>query len=321
MASTSLLSNTNPVPFKTAEANAKKLITAFKTGPVSKSTHYPYLGKIAIVKGLEDTLKNSGQILAQKNSSLCGPAAFFFSLVKIRPDIYVELVIDLYTNGKSSLKNLKLQSSQRARNHKPIRLSAVDWLLLSSIKPKYDHPDEQFDGITLPGKLKSWFIDAGFTSVVDNTNIFSNKNLKTLLEAQRDFKNGYKICLFVDADIFKTKPRKNGPSPFPNHWVVMNSDITISKYNEKTKKHAAATIINQSTITTINNQIKAIEDTAFLDNDDEDDVSTETYDRILLNAFTWGGQNTSVQSTISRSQNARLSYFLNGFYGYVKAKR
>ena len=320
MSSTSLLlSSTKPVIYQTAKKNALQLISSFSKGSVTKSTHYPLLTKKSIVDGMKDSINNRGRFLGQGKSSLCGPASFFFTLLKIRPDIYVQLIIDIYSNGKTTLKDLKLESSQSAKNLKPVSLREVDWLLLSSIKPKYDHPDEQFDGITLPGKLKKWFIDAGFTDVVDNTNLISNKGLETLLKAQNDYSSGYTICLFVDADIFYPFKYKSGSSFFPNHWVVMNSDVKIRKYNEKTKKHEPASIITQPIISSIKKQISDIETAAFLD--DEDDVSTETYDRILLDAFTWGKQSVPVTSKISSTQEARLSYFLNGFYGYIKVKR
>ena len=322
MSSTSLLSSTNPVTYPTAKKNALQLISAFNIGSVTNSTHYPLLTKKAIVNGMKGSINNRGRVLSQGKSSLCGPAAFFFTLLKIRPDIYVELVIELYTNGKATFKDLKLESSQSAKKLKPVTLREVDWLLLSSIKPKYDHPDEQFDGITLPGKLKKWFTDAGFTDVVDNTNLMSNKGLETLLKAQNDYSSGYTICLFVDADIFYPFKHKAGSSFFPNHWVVMNSDVKMRKYNEKTKTHGPSSIINQSTVSAIKKKISDIETAAFLDSDNDDgEASTETFDRILLDAFTWGMQNVSVTSKISTTQEARLSYFLNGFYGYIKIKR
>jgi hypothetical protein len=97
----------------------------------------------------------------------------------------------------------------------------------------------------------------------------------------------------------------------------MNSDIKIRLYDEKTKTLAAPVVINQSVIQSIKDKIHTKKLEAVLDKD----ISTETEDRILLDAFSWGTVHTSVASRISASQNAFLSYFLSHFYGYIKVKR
>lgn len=313
------LSSTNPVSYSTAKTKALQLISAFNASSIVRSSHYPKLSKNYIVTELKKTLNNTTKILSQEGASLCGPAAFFFTLAEVRPDIYVELVVDLYTNGKTQLKDLKLRSSDSARHYEPTRMRHSDWLLLSSIKPEYDNPNEQFDGITLPGKLKEWFIKAGFGTVVDYTNLITNKGLDTLLQVQNDYASGYKICLFVDANVFRTLEYKSGRSLIPNHWVVMTSDVKLRKYDEKTKLLAPPTIVNQSIVKTIQQQISAKKTQSILDGDFH--ASPETNDRILLKAFTWGNVYSPVTSKISSTQDARLSYFLNGFYGYIKVKR
>jgi hypothetical protein len=326
MSTVAPLSSTAPVSFQTAKTKALQLISAFQNNSISSSNHYPNLVKSKIITELKDTVNtinlnsnfnNTNPILFQGSASLCGPASFFFTLTKIRPDIYVQLVTDLYTNGQSQLKNLKLQSSTKARQYKPVSMNQSDWLLLSSINPKYDHPSEQLDGITLPGKLRDWYISAGFTQVQDNTNLVFHKNLDTLLQAQNDYRNGYSVNFLVNANVFQDFASKSWGVGLPDHWVVMNSDIKISLYNEKTKTLAAPVVINQSVIKTIKGKIRAKENEALYDKD----ISTETEDRILLDAFSWGKLHTSVASRISPSQKALLSYFLSRFYGYIRVKR
>ena len=313
------LSSTHPVSYSSAKARAQKLINDFNASPISRSSYYPKLSKQDIIDELRWTLKNSTGILAQRRSSLCGPAAFFFALTKVRPDIYVQLVVDLYTKGQTQLKNLKLKSSAKARLYQPIEMRNSDWLLLSSIKPGYDNPSDQLAGITFPGTLKDWFKKAGFTTVVDHTNLAFNKGLDTLLQAQNDYRSGYTICFFVDANVFKRIINKTSRSPYPNHWVVMTSDIKLRLFDEKTNTLALPVIINPSIIKTVKRQMSDKHDQAILDNDLN--KTLETHDRILLNAFSWGDEYTPVRSKISATQDARLSYFLNGFYGYIKVKR
>ncbi len=315
------LSSTNPVNYQTALTRAFQLVSAFKVNSLKVSTHYPKIRKQDVTDDLTDTLNNIQPFISQESSSLCGPAAFFYILLKIRPDIYVNLVIDLYSTGKSKLKELKLESSSTAKSYKPVKMKGIDWILLSSIKPEYDDPSEKFDGITLPGKLKGWFLKAGFTMVEDHTNLVFNKGLYTLLDAQIAYTSGYKICLFVDGDIFNPSGQKHGSSAIPNHWAVMNSDIKIRKYDELTKTHQTPQIINQSIVKNITDQIRAIELDQMSDENSYSSKKPETEDTILLDAFTWGLQSSPVLSRIGKNRTARLSYFLDGFHGYIKVKR
>jgi hypothetical protein len=171
----------------------------------------------------------------------------------------------------------------------------------------------------LPGKLKEWFVKAGFGTVEDCTNLVFNKGLETLLQAQIDYQTGHTICLFVDADIFRLSGDKGGRSFFPNHWVVMTSGIRIRKYHEKNRQLDRPVIISQAIVKAIKKQIQSKQTQGFIDDDYA--ASTETEDKILLDAFTWGDVYVPVTSKVSASQDARLSYFLGGFYGYVKVKR
>jgi len=311
----------------TAKANALRLISTFKTasGP-GMSSHYPNISRRRVAEELGHTMssaKASGEI-HQVHSSLCGPAAFFFSLAETKPDVYVSTVIALFDNGQATLGNISLRSSNKARQYNPRWIRETDWMILSSIKPKYDHPSEQFDGITFPGKLKNWFKDAGYTQVDDDTNLLSPKNIKTLLNAHNDRKNGYYVCLFVDADIFTETGNKKGPSSIPNHWVVLNSDIKIREYDETQRILKPPTTINAALANLISKEIREAESKAEFEADayeDGNDIEpVESDDRIILNAFTWGDPSNPTYNRTNQNQDAKLYYFLRGFYGYVRAK-
>jgi hypothetical protein len=195
----------------------------------------------------------------------------------------------------------------------------ADWMLLSSIKPKYDHPSERFDGITLPGKLKEWFVKAGFGTVEDHTNLVFNKGLEILLQAQIDYQTGHTICLFVDADVFRTTGNKQGRSFTANHWVVMTSDIRIRKFDEGSAKLAKPVVINSALVKSIKTQIQSKQLEEIHNGYRNSNIETE--DKVLLDAFSWGETYRPVLSRIAAHQDARLSYFLGSFYGYLKIKR
>ena len=61
-----------------AKRKALQLINAFQSSAVMHSDHYTQLRKSAILDGLKESVNREVGILDQKNSSLCGPAAFFY---------------------------------------------------------------------------------------------------------------------------------------------------------------------------------------------------------------------------------------------------
>jgi hypothetical protein len=106
-----------------------------------------------------------------------------------------------------------------------------------------------------------------------------------------------------------------GPASFCFTLVKIRPDIYVHLVD-------APVTINQTIVNSITKQTQTIEDENEYDDTDTDTDTddAETNDRILLDAFTWGIQKVSVSSRISSTQDARLSYFFNGFYGYVKVK-
>ncbi len=241
----------------------------------------------------------------QGNASLCGPAAFLFVIVQTRPDLYTQAAIELYLTGKSKIGKLTLESSKEAKSRNPPTLTGLDWMLMTSVKPKYDNISERFDGITLPGKLKRWFQRSGYSAVEAYTSKVFHKSIRFLLSAQTDYTAGHSICLFVDANIFRSIERKSKEAVFPNHWVVLNSDIKIIEYDNATGMHKPPVIITPSIVDRVTAKNK------------KDREKT----RIMLDVFTWGLPHTPAFSKISASQAPSLEYFLGGFHGYIKVKR
>ncbi len=176
---------------------------------------------------------------------------------------------------------------------------------MTSVKPKYDNTSKRFDGITLPGKLKRWFQRSGYTAVEAYTSKVFHKSIRFLLSAQTDYTAGHSICLFVDANIFRSTADKSKEAFFPNHWVVLNSNIKIIEYDNTTGLHKPPVIITPSIV----NRVTA--------KDKKDREKT----RIMLEVFTWGFPHAPATSKISASQAPSLEYFLGGFHGYIKVKR
>jgi hypothetical protein len=273
------------------------------------SDYYINISKSMVVAELKDTVDNRSSI-NQEQSSLCGPASFFYVLFLLSPDVYVRAVIDLFTHGKAKISNLSLQSSTDAANYSPSRMRHSDWMLLSSIKPSYDEPSEKFDGITLPKRLRKWFLKSGFTIAKDNTSVFFKKGIDDLLKAQKDYDNGYTIILFVDLNILNPFKQKSCGSLFPNHWITLTSDINLCMYNEATRTLSPPEVINKRLVNEINQSTQV----EMPENGFPTISPTNKFKKAKtkLSVFTWGNDEMPIEST--------LPCFLERFYGYLKVK-
>jgi len=268
------------------------------------SEHYPSVDYQSFLFSLKATIQGSDWTLDQERSSLCGPAAFFFILVKTRPDLFVKSAIELFMNGKSEIGNLSLESSRKARSYNVSSISGLDWVMFTSLKPKYDRPEEQLDGITMPGDIKKWFVASGYRSVEKRTSKFFNKKIEDLFSAQTARNLGNQVCLFVDAGLFYKTANKKRESILPNHWVVLNSDIQVHEYDSSASGNKPPIIINQD----------------FVDRMNESDKDILEKTMISLDVFTWGRRHRKAYSKINSMNPPLIDYFLDGFHGYIAIK-
>ncbi len=183
----------------------------------------------------------------QAGTSLCGPAVFFYCLAKDCPALYVKSVIELYLYGETKINDLHIKPSSGCKKAKrPPNMASIDWITLASLADSsnalynYDSHKDHFSGITLPGRLESWFKAAGYKNVGKHTNLFFDKSIDSLLKAKTAFKEGKNVCLFLSAKSLKTPITI---SLTPNHWVVMSRrlkagnspSINSSKNTDKIK--------------------------------------------------------------------------------------
>ncbi len=183
-----------------------------------------------IIDGLYERIVNPWKIY-QAGTSLCGPAVFFYCLAKDCPALYVKSAIELYLYGETKINNLHIKPSVGCKKALlSTEMASVDWITLASLTDSsnsiynYDSSEDQFSGITLPGRLESWFKLAGYKHVNKHTNLFFDKNVDDLLKAQQAFKAGKNVCLFISAKM------ENVPvtiSLIPNHWVVMSRSLRV----------------------------------------------------------------------------------------------
>jgi hypothetical protein len=192
-------------------------------------------GKLAVKKiiGEMHTRLAEPWKIKQAGTSLCGPSVFFYCLAKDCPALYVKAVIELYLYGETTINDLHIKPSAGCKKAKlPANMASIDWITLASLTDSanslynYDSDSDQFAGITLPGKLESWFKQAGYQHVSTHTNLFFDKSVSNLLKAQQAFQAGKNVCLFLSAKSLKTPL---AVSLIPNHWAVMSRALKVGE--------------------------------------------------------------------------------------------
>lgn len=186
----------------------------------------------------------------QQRTSLCGAAAFFYCLLKDQPDIYKQVVLDLWHYGNVQIGNLTIKPSNDCRYPKGIHrlgISGLDWITLASLRDTSNlvmdmevrdrnTPSgffmEGLAGITTVSTAKSWFEKVGAKCVFDNTMLITPRgwlhaNLKDICNLNLYAgKANYHVIVLIGSGMFGASSNGVFNKPSKDHWVVWESKIT-----------------------------------------------------------------------------------------------
>jgi len=265
------------------------------------------------IKNLKARLKEPWRI-DQRNTPLCGPAAFMYCVVKDRPYDYAHYVLDLVEKGEARLGNLRVKPRGACLNSIEIgRIAPVDWVALASLRDSTNrfwsmrsHKSEMA-GITTGGALAYWFNATGWYHAADFTSYHSSKNQSRLrhLLNMNQYADGH-ICLLIRSAIitnrsstdtgFKKWNRSDTPKTYsgtPDHWIVLGGRASIGQ-----KEYQGAANLNLDEL--INKPLR-------------------------FKFWTWGGEPLDDESPCcaidDRVSNITPASFLPYYYGYVSATR
>ena len=263
--------------------------------------------KIDIVNGIRDALAHTyNNIANQRDSSLCGPASFFVSILRQRPWLYAKAVTELYSYGITKIGNLVIIPSDATRNFRPKPptpltnpIRGTDWVLLASLRDsentnfRYDSPSDKIAGITMPANMIKWFKQAGATNIAHDYGIVFPRDFSNLAKANDYYSNGFSVCLFINMTMIANVIT----FPSPNHWILLTSTITSGG------NYLTPAIAKQLE----NDRIMADMSAGEQDSDFEYDLNFDVY--------TWGNEYRSVTHTKSDTKD-----IMNFYYGFVAAK-
>lgn len=215
-----------------SKTKAKEAVKKFKAGKGKGA--FTNISRSDVARSLLTRIDKPG-LINQGGASLCGPAALVYNLATRDPLKYVNFVISLFENGRGTIGKLQVKAGNDLRSYTPPKnnMDPADWIALASIRDSenwffdYQAVQDTAAGITMPGTLKDWYKKAGYKKVVDETNVYFNKDETNLRKASNLHKKGWKISLFINTDMLYKKTQSDA-STFPNHWVVLTSPITAS---------------------------------------------------------------------------------------------
>ncbi len=192
----------------------------------------------------------------QGDASLCGPAAFFYCLLMDRPDLYKQIVKELWESGKTKIGTLKIKPGYNCRHPTNFftndsrgyipKVPCIDWITLASLRDSensvfdYDSPDDQFSGITTAEDLKTWFEKSGAkilysinTSLIDQIR-GPHLTLQDLCRLNSYISPETHVVVLIAAKMISNQ----GILTTKDHWVVWTDKLKLLDGQEITEQTA-----------------------------------------------------------------------------------
>lgn len=234
----------------------------------------------------------------QGSVGFCGGASFFYCLMKDRPDLYVQLIVDLWTSGKAQLGALALEPGIHLLRYTDIAVAddgipAIDWISMASVRDydgNYKVPSHRIGQATIATTLKRWFEAVGAKVLIDNTHILGRANWSEFLDISCYSTSAW-IVMLINANLLADQETGSG-SFIADHWVVVSEEIRVN--NISAPRHRPA--VNKRGCVN-SRSIEPPDGTLPID----------------FTVFSWGRANRKLRD----APNTSISYFLDRYHGAV----
>lgn len=194
-----------------------------------------------------DAILRDPRSITQGKLNLCGPAAFFNIVAARHPLAVARAATTLFDTGACDLGGLHLEpkSDLVSVSYADMRdkmtddvAPQADWMLLGALRNTTEvfwqpdwrgNPDQELAGMTRPEELASWFRSTGFfATVADNGKWASNPGIPNAENLQ--VLPGWDNALLINANLLAAAGQTTFDntfilSSFPNHWVVLLSEV------------------------------------------------------------------------------------------------
>jgi len=283
--------------------------------------------KINRAKLVDDLRQRIGNpnLISSDSTNLCGPAAFIRNLATDNPVRYVQAVVNLYESGRAVVGTRVIRAgSDLLKYNTPNDVSPADWIMLASLRDDdnwffdYQSKNDGASAITMPHSMKSWFEQAGYKDVINETNIFFHKDDSSAKRASNLFSEGYKVCLFINTNMLYDSTHDEG-SLHPDHWVVLLSLLDFSGMTGKidsklTAEKRRTSLMPDSPSMAGKISVKPTAQDHTYVHPRPLPGMTGTIN-VKLTVQTWGEE-----KTVPQSSPLVLESFLKNYYGFVACK-
>lgn len=170
---------------------------------------------------------------------------FFYCLQKDRPDIYQQVIKELWETGETKIGSLRIRPSEGTKHPKDFfyntgypRVPAIDWISLASLVDtnttfSINKPTGamiNISSITLAGTIEEWFRKVGCDMLFNNVSYSWHSNLTNVCQLNNYTKpNNQYVVSLVSGDMLKTGAPAFLGIDFKSHWIVWNDKLRIKR--------------------------------------------------------------------------------------------
>jgi len=204
---------------------ARNILSAFSDDP--KPGKFTIIDKEALIADLRKRIEDP-TLVSPSSQALCGPSAILYLLIKKNPERYVEFARDLYQDGKFRMEtgDIILPGSHLYAEAVPKGVSPADWMMAASMRDAANtlfdfDPDDQFEGITLPGEIGKWMEGLLGCQRIDITTTFVYGEVEALKASEDAIESGNVSVLLIDSSL--VPGQKADSLNCVNHWAVLLS--------------------------------------------------------------------------------------------------
>lgn len=180
-------------------------------------------------------------IVNQENIGLCGPAAFFYCLLKDNFETYQSVVHNLRENGVADIGGLRIKPSRSCRHARPGKIGGINqinWMTLMGLRETSnnfievdEHHHGNLAGITTPSRIRKWFEEAGaniFFYDMPTLGLgwsFSQDQLAQTIEkfneVQQNNQNNFHAVAFIHGSYLDDPLKARSDNGRADHFVVV----------------------------------------------------------------------------------------------------
>lgn len=202
---------------------------------------------------------NDYTIVNQEDTGLCGPAAFFYCLLKESFRTYKRVVDNLREDGVADIGRLRIKPSRSCRHSRLGEIgdiNQINWMTLMGLRETSnnfievdEHHHGNLAGVTTPSRILEWFEKAGANTFFYDmptlglrwsfSEVQLTQTIEKFLEMQQNHPNNFHAVAFIHGSYLDRLYRKKDVvdlNPINNnHYRVNNEGVGRFRTNNEAR--------------------------------------------------------------------------------------